>query len=174
MFRWLEQLRQATRELIIPADCPAWYRAYTIWDTSIEVFVVPKGPLMQPYIKSIFLIASVLGFCKRSVTLQWPQGMTCWDFFLQFLLTLAIPPACLIVSRDIANLNTTAQTVGVFFLALFGSAWIGLTGFLVWYWFNQTPLFDELLRVIVRYRRGEVLEVYDSLRFGPREILELN
>ncbi|KAK6497431.1 hypothetical protein TWF481_011840 [Arthrobotrys musiformis] len=150
----------------------AWYRTYDsrFLDTTIEVLVIPKGPLMRPYFGLTLLIGDVLGLLLKCAILPWPEVFYLDGLILQCTILRVAGTLCHDVYPHLPSVGTTEKVIWAFFSSLVVSVWLLLTGFLTWCWFKRPSHFDELVKLVVRRRTGGIETVYWIKK--PRPVIE--
>ncbi|KAK6332120.1 hypothetical protein TWF718_002654 [Orbilia javanica] len=142
------------------------YRSYRngLLDITVEVFVIPKGPLMQAYFGTILFTGDVLSILSRFM-LPWPDITSISRALLQYALFSIIRTFNLQLNPFLLPpASAVGRFIGTFLFAFMSWMWLLLTGILTWCWFKQPTKFNDLVEVVVRRQSGEVERLYWSKR----------
>ncbi|EPS43259.1 hypothetical protein H072_2758 [Dactylellina haptotyla CBS 200.50] len=156
-------------ELIWPHNPPTLSRVYTFNGSTYEVIVFPKGPLMQPYVNTIFLAGTFLGFCKRALRIWPPAAITRNNLILKFFLIGVSPTVFSLTYEYITSLSHTSKFIGCFILGFLSSSFVTITAVLFVHWFRESSELDDLIRVVVRYQDNERDVIFDTQLYNDQD-----
>ncbi|KAK6539919.1 hypothetical protein TWF694_008754 [Orbilia ellipsospora] len=174
-------------ELFWPRHPSAIHRVFTINDRTYEVLVFPNGPLIRPYVRSIFLLANFLGFCKRFISrfdgVTWRQFLfqvviiyILQSLSIRYIATCAAPSLSVFIwyqyHASFHIEDTLANLVALSSCFIFGflsSSFASVTVILLIHWFMGSSQFEDLIRVIIRYQRSGETVVFDTHKYIFRD-----